>query len=492
MKIKFFSLASGSLSLLALAYIYFPESIDDAYITLRYSKNFLLGNGPVFNVGEKVEGFSNFSWMVLLAAIGQTGIPMEIAMKFISVASGLGSLFFVWKLSVNWFKSDTAVGAAVILLGTSSFFAVWSVDGLETSFYTLLLTSLVYLLTTKEINACLVGVLAAVVALTRPEGIMFSLIAVAYLAFRNQFAAAVKALAVVAVCAGSYEVFRLFYFGEYVSNTALAKVHPSLDTIKSGFTYLYEYNAASGYLVLPVALFGMMGALKNTQLSIPILFILAQSFFLMVSGGDFMFAYRFVVPVIPCIILLCAAAIDIWDKRLSGHIAIGAAITLSVSQAFFQYASLPQKHFEFDNLTFRSSPHFEIAKFIAKNTGSSDWVLLSEAGIIPYYIDAKVVDYLGLTSPFKSVYKLDRTIDYNYIFSNKPKFVVISFTEDQHGSVLPRMGVEREILTYPEFRLYYKQVHSFDLSKNTSFLNNIYFYYSPDAKRIFFAIYERM
>ena len=112
MKIHHIFLIAGFLAFIALAYIYFPESIDDAYITLRYSKNLLLGNGPVFNIGERVEGYSNFSWMVLLAAFGWIGVPMEMAMKVLSFVSGVGVLALVWKFSANNFKSGLAVTSA--------------------------------------------------------------------------------------------------------------------------------------------------------------------------------------------------------------------------------------------------------------------------------------------------------------------------------------------------------------------------------------------
>ena len=110
-------LVVGMCAFLALSYIYFPESIDDAYITLRFSKNVSIGNGPVFNIGERVEGYSNPFWMILLSSFGDTVIPMEMAMKFLGLISGIGSLLITWRIADKWFKSDSAVGAPVILLG---------------------------------------------------------------------------------------------------------------------------------------------------------------------------------------------------------------------------------------------------------------------------------------------------------------------------------------------------------------------------------------
>ena len=42
---------------------------DDAFISFRYAENFAQGNGLVYNVGERVEGFTNLSWTVLFGLI---------------------------------------------------------------------------------------------------------------------------------------------------------------------------------------------------------------------------------------------------------------------------------------------------------------------------------------------------------------------------------------------------------------------------------------
>ena len=40
---------------------------DDTYIGLRYSRNLAEGHGLVFNPGEHVDGYPNFSWIMLSA-----------------------------------------------------------------------------------------------------------------------------------------------------------------------------------------------------------------------------------------------------------------------------------------------------------------------------------------------------------------------------------------------------------------------------------------
>ena len=41
--------------------------LDDAFISFRYAHNLAAGHGLVYNVGERVEGFTNLLWTLLLA-----------------------------------------------------------------------------------------------------------------------------------------------------------------------------------------------------------------------------------------------------------------------------------------------------------------------------------------------------------------------------------------------------------------------------------------
>ena len=60
---------------------------DDAFISFRYARNLLEGHGLVFNPGEYVEGYSNFLWVLELAAAwGLFGVRPEVAAPWLSVA----------------------------------------------------------------------------------------------------------------------------------------------------------------------------------------------------------------------------------------------------------------------------------------------------------------------------------------------------------------------------------------------------------------------
>ena len=52
----------GAALLIILSARYWKFTVDDAYISLRYDQNLVRGNGLVYNLGERVEGFSNLTW----------------------------------------------------------------------------------------------------------------------------------------------------------------------------------------------------------------------------------------------------------------------------------------------------------------------------------------------------------------------------------------------------------------------------------------------
>src|SRR5215208_1233784 len=69
----------------------YPFVIDDAFISFRYAANLAHGHGLVFNPGERVEGYTDFLWTVLIAAFMKVGIdPGQVALLiFLASSSAL-------------------------------------------------------------------------------------------------------------------------------------------------------------------------------------------------------------------------------------------------------------------------------------------------------------------------------------------------------------------------------------------------------------------
>ncbi|HNS73548.1 MAG TPA: hypothetical protein PKI81_09100, partial [bacterium] len=126
---------TGVLALLLLfallAATLWPATLDDAFISYRYARHLVEGHGLVFNPGERVEGFSNLLWVLLLSPFIALGWEAETASKLIGAACGLGALLIAMLLLRRHFRASRTV---VLLFGawlaTSTGFIYYAVSGL--------------------------------------------------------------------------------------------------------------------------------------------------------------------------------------------------------------------------------------------------------------------------------------------------------------------------------------------------------------------------
>ena len=84
-------LTAALLVLVVHAFVYDAIS-DDAFIILRYAQNLLSGDGLVWNVGERVEGYTSFLWTLLVAGLGFVGLDLVFATRGLALLSGCGLL----------------------------------------------------------------------------------------------------------------------------------------------------------------------------------------------------------------------------------------------------------------------------------------------------------------------------------------------------------------------------------------------------------------
>ncbi len=281
---------------------------DDAFISFRYVRNLLNGDGLVFNPGEYVEGYTNFLWVLELTAIwGLFGIRPEQAAPWLSVACTVGTIAAMlwWVARTPTLRNRALVGwMALGLLCSSATFAVWtSGGGLETRQFTFFVVLAVVCLGVHANSPR--GLLAAslslaVAALTRPEGILlagccFGWFIVVRLAGTGRLAWRDMTLLIGpwAVTVAVHFVFRYGYYGDWLPNTYYAKhVRPWYE---SGFRYLAAAALETGlYVLLPlafVALWQRWRRWRDATYALVLVCILAHMAYLARIGGD-LFEYR--------------------------------------------------------------------------------------------------------------------------------------------------------------------------------------------------------
>ena len=315
---------------------------EDAFISFRYARNLLEGHGLVFNVGERVEGYSNFLWTIELAAVWRVfGIPPEDAAPWLSVAFTAATLAaMAWWIArlPNLQHRRLVMWMSLGLVCSSATFAVWtSGGGLETRQFTFFIVLAVVLLTTHRSRP---GLLAAstslaLASLTRPEGPLIAMSCFAWYALQSilslkrtpvdqaeenppspaaltgafvaHLLARIRSIAAridwrdllcliapFAVIVGAHLLFRYTYYGEWLPNTYYAKyVRPWYDM---GILYLASAFLETGlYLLLPLAGTGVWDRWRarrgDLSFALPLLCILSHMRYLMRIGGD-IFEYR--------------------------------------------------------------------------------------------------------------------------------------------------------------------------------------------------------
>ena len=284
---------------------------DDAFISFRYARNLAEGAGLVFNPGfERVEGYSNFLWVLILAAGAALGIPPERLANPLLLACGAGLLWLVLRHareSLPQGVSPLWLAFPLAALALNRSFAVWSTSGLETRLFELFAVGGV-LASAAELRSAQPGradlprssLWLAGAALTRPDGVGIALcVLAARIAIeraRGRFAwpAALRAIAIVALPVAAQLLFRWLYYGDLVPNTYHAKVGGrswwSVGALHLA-SFALEYAA---WLWLPLLAAGALALLRDGRGEFPLLCaaaVLPHALYFASIGGDH-FEYR--------------------------------------------------------------------------------------------------------------------------------------------------------------------------------------------------------
>ncbi|HEX9671069.1 MAG TPA: hypothetical protein VGC93_16500, partial [Thermoanaerobaculia bacterium] len=114
--------------------------VDDAFISFRYAANLAEGHGLVFNVGERVEGYTNFLWTLLLAGGAALGLDLPRLSVALAAAAGIAAIGLLARLARHALPETPLLAALPPLLwaalGSQPRFVV---SGMETLLFAALL-----------------------------------------------------------------------------------------------------------------------------------------------------------------------------------------------------------------------------------------------------------------------------------------------------------------------------------------------------------------
>ena len=241
----------GMIATSALSWRWFVEYhrnvVDDALISMVYARRLALGDGLVFNPGERVEGYTNFLWTVTLAPV--YWLSRLFRGEFVSWCVGTSVLVSAIDIALVavigrrlWGDRVLPIAVAIGWCVLDNSYTVWAMMALESHYVALwVLATLAVWTSTLRHRAIVTGVCLAAVPMARPDGALFvaafalseGLHAMAPLLrrdhalVRHRLVALTVVGAVAALIFGLYFAWKWRYYGWPFPNTYYLKVGSS-------------------------------------------------------------------------------------------------------------------------------------------------------------------------------------------------------------------------------------------------------------------------
>lgn len=373
------------------AWYYGQWIVDDAGLTFAYARSLATGAGPVLQPGaDPVEGFSNPAWLTVLVVgrwlglfdhgelFGQPDLIMFPKLVGLLCCFGMYTAMFAIAALVTRRPVLLTLAAASFTAAVPSF-VIWTTSGLENGLLALVVMTIAAVIAraavrdrlTATSTAVAVGALAALAALTRPDGVVYAAaypLAVALIAHRDlrrALRASAISLAAFVVPFGAYLTWRLVTFGDYLPNTARAKEQgwPTvLDLSKPAdlIGYLGWITAVAGVVVVTLAV-RRRTRMRPVLVALLVPLALAVTAFTLLQF-DWMAQHRFATPFWPLATtaITVAAADLLRDSSTRSRIAAGAVAVLAATLSLALFSSLADG--------FRRAPTVGVCN-IALNTG---------------------------------------------------------------------------------------------------------------------------
>ena len=467
---------------------------DDAYITLRYARHLAAGQGVTWNVGERpVEGYSNFSYVLIGAAALGSGLDPIVVYK------GLGALSLA---AVVALIAGLAAAEGALELGLAAGFAylsfwgvtLWAASGLETPTYAALALGAIALAArgarivgegtgavgrTPEATVgradcrwlLASGGIVFLAAVTRPEGplvgVAIAIGIVAEVARRRSGAsrttttrvsaraAIARLLAPVAATgAGPYLVYSAWkwvHFGDLLPNSVRCKALWHGDPLA-----LLRDAAPLVAWTLPFALWAVVRRPSLRRVAL-LSFGLLSLAILYRTDPIIGHANRHALAAWAALLAVAAAGVsDLLDLFLAPRRARVAATWILVIAAAAGLVNLEPRlrmlRQTAEAYSGRERTRRFLADWVDRRVGSDGRVLAGDCGVLGYFATVRIVDALCLNSWETPRPPIDRDAEAfaRWVFQSPPEVLVLSSVRPDRLDPLPTYGVFPALARRPE------------------------------------------
>lgn len=459
-----------------------PRIIDDSFITYRYARNILAGNGFVFNPGERVLGTTTPLYTLLLVFLsipfgGETANFPLLSYLLNSAIDGV-TCYLLYRFG-KFFNKPLLGTASSLAFALAPYSVTFSIGGLETSLYVFLLTSTCY--TYLRERFVWTSLLAAFAFLTRPDAMILILpLAIDYtlrtytrlkeqreVNREKELKRFLRITSLFILPCLLWFSFSYLYFGSLFPNSIVAKALAYRLPENSALIRLLQHYAtpfaedktfgkwgiAVGLFLYPsLALFGGIQLVRTTNRSLAMV-IFPFLYFLIFSVANPLIFRWYLTPPLPFYMLcIFAGVIIFWEQVIKSlqtklvHLnSLHSPILVFFTIIFPTLLILPAWQLHPSHGPNRLAPemafiqlelHYaEAAKFLeshAQDSLQNKTIAAGDVGVLGYMTEAKILDTVGLNSPQtlsyfpleEKAYVINYAIPTRLILDELPDYIV--------------------------------------------------------------------
>ncbi|MCK5832419.1 hypothetical protein KAH81_01995 [bacterium] len=405
-KLLLFIIFLSLFSLYNLASIGFP--CDDTWIHMQTARNFARYGVLSFNVELPTYSSTSPLWSLLLGSIGYlTGLDFLWIGRILSWLCGVFAIILLSKL-IRKRGDDYAMVIGLALLSGDVYFSYNM--AMEMSLF-LLLTASLFLVHRAEIERKRLpiasGILMALTALTRPEGIPLILLFVVHRVWRERSLKGLLALLVALLVYSPWIVYAQKTYGTIVPITIIAKSSanwPLSRIIHHRIRLIFMI--LRGFLIpIVISLGGIFIAYKEKRLGnafmkrdLEIAWVLGMLAFYFLGLKEWNFSSRYTVTYGPFIAVLGAWSASVILKylgRCSKRNVILLITIISILLLALQTAAYITRTIRRSKI---DSNLDRMVAYVDKNTPDDATIEIGRIGLAGYVTDRKIIDPAGIAT----------------------------------------------------------------------------------------------
>jgi hypothetical protein len=437
-----------------IMYLAVGDMAVDPYITYRYAHNLAAGHGLVFNLGEKVQGFSSPLYTLLMAGfalvLGSHALPLISTV--VCLSADVLSLLILWRMPFADFPrflvcSLFALFPKMVLI---------AVSGMEAPVVVLLMLFSLYLICNQKHRAAF-GILGLLL-FCRIDSVIWIVTVIVWLLLRR-YRITIADVLFLALPYVGWLVCSILYFGTLLPHSVVTKsvswhhMFPAFDPVRvlMGYFPFRGLEGVSPFIRIAVALTFILpivvelvrlGRRKEILVIAPAFFLLYNLGF---SFGRVVMADWYYYPGYVAYFISLGTLIHRMsqEKKLSffkysnltsAKLGLVFLLTLLLAIGIRRWAEDPGKDF---------ARHREIQKWASEHIPSGSSVLLGE-GIAAWGPKVHVHDCLGLVSEQVISYRLDSPGSdrwfFHFLKDFKPDYVALRNWEVPRNALFHGFG----------------------------------------------------